>query len=66
MMGEELNQIILLSPRKFSDISKALIDGYLFFDFSTQYRLSHDSIAPPDQFEITDEIWSSFIDYLKR
>lgn len=62
--GRGIKPDILMSPRDFSDISRTLIEEYHFFDFSTQYRLSHDSISPPDEFEITDEIWNSFIVYL--
>jgi len=63
--GRGIKPDILMSPRDLSDISKTLIEKYHFFDFSTEYRLSHDSIPPPDKFVISDEIWSSFLIFLK-
>lgn len=63
--GRGIKPDILMSPMEFSEISSNLIEKYLIFDFSTQYRLSHDSLTPPDQFEVNEEMWSSFLDYLK-
>ena len=63
--GRGIKPDILLSPIELSDIEKTLIEKYYIFDFSTQYRLSHDSINSPDQFSISDEIWNSFLDFLK-
>ncbi len=62
--GRGIKPDILMSPLELSDISKALLDEFFIFDFSTKYRLEHDSISAPDQFEITDEIWNSFVIYL--
>lgn len=61
--GRGIKPDVLLSPKDFSDIASALIKKYTLFDFSTQYRLIHDSIASPDKFEITDEIWNDFLSF---
>jgi len=63
--GRGIKPDILLSPLVLSDISQVLIDKYLIFDFSTQFRLKHDSIAPPDQFEISEELWQKFKNFLQ-
>lgn len=37
----------------------------LFFDFVAQWRTKHPVIDYPDQFEVTDEIYGEFTDFLK-
>jgi len=64
--GRGIKPDILMAPMELSDIEKTLIEKYYIFDFSTQYRLTHDSIAPPDKFTISDEIWNSFLDFIKN
>jgi len=63
--GRGIKPDILMSPSEYSEFTSNLIEKFIIFDFSTQYRLEHDSLVPPDQFQITDEIWSSFLEYLK-
>ena len=53
-----------MSPIELSDFSKMLLENYYIFDFSTAYRIAHDSILSADRFELTDEIWDSFSNYL--
>lgn len=48
------------------DISFALFAKNMYFDFATHYRTTHDSIAPIDQFVITDEIFEEFVAYLEE
>jgi carboxyl-terminal processing protease len=36
-----------------------------FFDFANQYRWTHDSIAAPEKFVITDQIWGEFVAFVK-
>lgn len=62
--GRGIKPDILLAPKELSDITSTLIKKYMIFDFVTQYRLAHDSVLSPDQFEITDEIWNDFITFL--
>jgi carboxyl-terminal processing protease len=37
-----------------------------FFDFANQYRWTHDSIAAPEKFVITDAIWNEFVAFVKN
>ena len=46
------------------DITYSLYMDHYFFDYATRYRHSHDSIAKPEEFEITDEEIESFCAYL--
>jgi len=44
----------------------ALISKYIIFDFATQYVNTHDTIRNPNDFEISDALYSSFVDYVKQ
>ena len=48
------------------DITYSLYMDHYFFDYATRYRHSHDSIAKPELFEITDEEIASFCAYLEE
>lgn len=41
-----------------------LLQDMAIFDFATQYSLEHDSIAPAELYEITDEDYNKFKEYL--
>ena len=53
------------SERKISNIAMALYNKFLIFDYGTQFERSHQTILPPDQFEITDTIFNDFLKFLK-
>jgi len=46
------------------DLAYKLIQENIIFDYATRYANQHASIAPPDQFEISDEIYSDFHQFL--
>ena len=48
------------------DITYSLYMDHYFFDYATRYHRLHDSIAKPEEFEITDEEISSFCAYLEE
>lgn len=37
----------------------------LYFDFATQFALTHDTIADPSGFEISKDVFDDFVNYLK-
>lgn len=45
-------------------ISISLISKNLIFDYATKYYYSHPEIAPPDEFELSDEEYSEFTKWL--
>ena len=53
-----------LSPEANALVS-ALITKDFIFDFVTQFRLKHDSIAPAKSFQVSDATYNEFIAYLK-
>ena len=51
---------------KFGKITYNLVREFMVFDFATLYANQHKSIDSPEKFEITEEIYSEFKDYLKQ
>ena len=47
-----------------SDISISLMNKRLVFDFATQFRYKNDAISSIENFEITDEIFNNFVEFL--
>ncbi len=43
----------------------SLLSKDLIFDFVTQYRLKHDSIAPAKSFQVTDATYNEFMEFIK-
>lgn len=48
------------------DITYALYTQNMFFDYATRYRNRHESIAPVEQFEVSDGDIADFIAFLKE
>ena len=51
---------IVLEPEQLSNLSIALITNYMVFDFATKFAAENDSVAPPEEFTVTDEIYNQF------
>ncbi len=62
--GKGIKPDIVIEPEIMSNISYSLINKFLVFNYATDFAKKNDSIAPPDQFEITDEIYNNFTDYI--
>ncbi len=57
---------VKVQPESYPEIIRNLIREQHHFDFATLYRNRHDSIVPPSEFEITDDIYNEFKAYLKK
>lgn len=62
--GAGIEPDIYTDSKLLSNISYSLLSRYLVFDYATQFCLKHISIDPPAKFEITDEIYNDFVNYL--
>ncbi|MEI6747862.1 MAG: S41 family peptidase [Bacteroidales bacterium] len=62
--GAGIEPDIYTDSKVLSNISYSLLSRYLVFDYATQFCLKHASIDPPDKFEVTDEIYNDFVNYL--
>jgi carboxyl-terminal processing protease len=57
---------IVLEPDQLSNLGIALITRFLIFDFATQFSNQNESIAGPEEFEITDDIYAQFSAFVKE
>ncbi len=62
--GAGINPDILIEQPQLSNISISLLTKYLFFDYANHFRKSHESIPPAGEFEITDEEFNNFVNWL--
>lgn len=62
--GKGILPDLLIEKPQLSPVAKALMSTYTIFDFATWYRANHTSIAAPEEFEITPQIWDAFVKYL--
>lgn len=53
-----------VEPEYMSSLAVALTQKFLIFDFVTDYVRTHASVAPPDQFEVSDSLYNAFASYL--
>jgi carboxyl-terminal processing protease len=63
--GRGIDPDILIKPEYFSEISAALINKHLLFDYATLFYRKTPSIPMPSQFAITDEIYKDFVAFLQ-
>lgn len=56
---------ITIEPKYASNIAIALISKFLCFDYATKFVKENPNIASAKDFEITDEIYNDFIEFLK-
>lgn len=62
--GGGIDPDISVEQEEFGLILVSLISKMLIFDFATDYVLEHETIAAPEDFEISDELFESFVTYL--
>ena len=51
---------VVIEPEYMSSLEMALVQKFLIFDYATKFYYSHPTIAKPADFEITDEIYNDF------
>jgi len=49
-----------------SSLSGALYSKFLIFDFATKYSVENATIASPEEFDVTDDIYNQFIVFVKE
>jgi len=47
-----------------SSLSVRLVQDYMVFDFATEFARIHKTIAPPEQFVVSDDVYSDFQKFL--
>ncbi len=47
-------------------VSKALVDQGIIFDFVTAFSQEKEKIAKPQEFQVSEEVYSDFVDFVER
>lgn len=63
--GEGISPDVKVDKKNYSKISQSLLSKYLIFDFATQYRNNHETIAGSKEFNLNDEDFNAFLHFLK-
>jgi carboxyl-terminal processing protease len=63
--GGGIDPDIKLPVEEFSDISVALHDKDLVFDYATQYRMKHATIPDAKDFKLSDADYDDFLSFIK-
>jgi carboxyl-terminal processing protease len=62
--GGGIEPDIRMQPRKYSRILISLLTRFLIFDYATSFVMENQEIGSPEEFEITDEIYNDFREFL--
>jgi carboxyl-terminal processing protease len=62
--GKGVSPDIEVKNKLLSEISTSLLIKSLFFDYATQFRLKHDSIAKVEDFAMSDSDFEDFVSFL--
>ena len=62
--GGGIEPDVSIEPQTLSNITFTLANRFLIFDYANQYFRTHQSIPPPEEFQITDEIYNDFVRFL--
>ncbi len=62
--GGGIRPDIEIKPGKYANITKSLFTKFLIFDYVTKFIDRHDSIPPIEEFEISNEIYNDFLEYI--
>lgn len=58
--GGGLQPDITTEPKKYSDLLLSLANDFWVYDFITKYSVTHPQLPSPEDFEVTDEIFTEF------
>lgn len=56
---------VVVESEELSNLTISLIQQFKFFDFATQFRSQHPSLASAEKFEISDDIYNQFVQFVK-
>ncbi|MBQ7279763.1 MAG: S41 family peptidase [Bacteroidales bacterium] len=62
--GYGIEPDVAVEPQYMSSIAASLYAKFHIFNYVTEYVRKHETIAPPSQFEVSDELFADFAHYL--
>ncbi len=63
--GRGITPDILVNEPDLPKVVGGMYTADIFFDFANQYRWTHDTIAAPDKFVVTEALYNEFMGYVK-
>jgi carboxyl-terminal processing protease len=63
--GGGIEPDVFINPLSLSNVSVALLTNFHIFDYANHYYGNNNEIPPADKFEITDEIFNDFMNFLE-
>lgn len=64
--GGGIDPDVALATTETPEIAQALYYNGYFFDYATQYCLKHPTIAPSGQFDLTDQEYQEFVNWVSQ
>ena len=64
--GKGITPDISVESPLLSNIAVTLLTKYLIFDYANKFRREHDSIAQPDVFAVSDEVYTDFMQFINQ
>ena len=62
--GAGIDPELITERVNYAPITKSLLDKRLIFEYANIYRNQHDSIPPAKEFELTEEAYNAFVNWL--
>ncbi|MBT6978537.1 MAG: S41 family peptidase [Flavobacteriales bacterium] len=62
--GMGVDPDVLIEPEIYSDMLASMLRENFIFDFATTYYFNHDSISPPETFELSEDEFGQFVSYV--
>ena len=63
--GNGIYPDVLVETTKLSPVTISLVNKSMFFDFANAYKKSHAALAPPSEFQLSDQDYTSFVNSLE-
>jgi carboxyl-terminal processing protease len=63
--GRGIDPDVNIELGMYSRLTETLVRKNLIFNYATKFKRSHDSIVPAKEFEVSDETYTGFVDFLK-
>lgn len=64
--GAGIDPDVAAEPEKLANITISLITKSLMFDYANEYRARHDKIAPAKQFQLTEQEYADFKNWVAK
>lgn len=64
--GEGITPDVIVEKKENPQVLRELYSKQVLFDFATYFRNLNDTLSPPDQFNVDEDLYKSFRDYLEK